>query len=303
MPTTCNTIMPKSTVFGLGLQSAVSPNRSSGDEEETALPACRSVSWLHPTWRHPRLIALLETHQVRQAVLSGGLPRMNHLRYFERSQRMPSKAFGTFNYNLDDVHRLVQAYEALKPTGQGKRGLGHLTRSSIVTLCACWEQYIEDVIIEGVTHFKDQIDSPDNLPLSVRKVISKKVRRAKNELKPLELAGHGWKDIYLAFAKDEVGNLHSPKTERIQVLLSNYLGFGTRIEETWTCGKKELDDFVGLRNSISHRGKSTGKYIKYWEVGSSIELISTTVVETDNALSDHLGGVLPNGRPWNRKRV
>ena len=76
---------------------------------------------------------------------------------------MPSKALGTFEYNMDDVHRLVQAYEALKPTGQGRRGLGHLTRSSIVTLCACWEQYIEDVIIEGVTHFTDQIDSPDSL--------------------------------------------------------------------------------------------------------------------------------------------
>ena len=134
--------------------------------------------------------------------------------YADRSKRMPSEAFGTLNYNMDDVHRLVQAYEALKPTGQGKRGLGHLTRSSIVTLCACWEQYIEDVIIEGVTYFKEQTNSPRDLPLTVRKVISKKVRDAKNELKPLELAGHGWKEIYLAFARDEVSNLHSPKTEK-----------------------------------------------------------------------------------------
>ena len=216
---------------------------------------------------------------------------------------MPSEAFRTFNYNMDDVHRLVQAYEALKPTGQGRRGLGHLTRSSIVTLCACWEQYIEDVIIEGVTYFKDQINNPDNLPLAVRKIISKKVRDAKNELKPLELAGHGWKEIYLAFAKNEVGNLHSPKTERIQILFSDYLGFSGRIEEIWRCGKKGLDDFVGLRNSISHRGRSTGSYIKYWEVGSSIDLILATVVETDNALSDYLGDVLPNGRPWNRRHA
>ena len=216
---------------------------------------------------------------------------------------MPSAAFGTFNYNMEDVYRLVQAYEALKPTGQGKRGLGHLTRSSIVTLCACWEQYIEDVIIEGVGYLKDQANSPDDLPLTVRKVISKRVRDAKHELKPLELAGQGWRDIYVAFAKDEVRTLHSPKTEKIQNLISQYLGYDHHVKEVWTCSKKEVDNFVKMRNEISHKGRSAGKYIRYWEVYSAIDLISETVIETDNALSDYLGEVLGDGRPWNRRHI
>jgi len=214
---------------------------------------------------------------------------------------MPSNASNTFHYNMDDVYRLEEAYEALKPTGQGRRGLGHLTRATIVTLCACWEQYIEDVIVEGVEHLQAQARTPDDLPLKVRKVISNKVKEAKHELKPLELAGLGWKDTYLAFAKEEIGNLHSPKTENIEHLLSNYLGLDQPIRELWTCGKEGLDDFVGLRNSIAHKGKATGKYIKFWEVGSSITLITDTVVETDNALSDYLAGVLREGRPWNRR--
>ena len=216
---------------------------------------------------------------------------------------MPSVAFGSFNYNIADVYRLVEAYEALKPTGQGRRGLGHLTRSSIVTLCACWEQYIEDVIIEGVEHLKGQANNPRDLPLTVRKVLSKRVRDAKHELKPLELAGQGWKDVYVAYAKDEVRTLHSPKTEKIQNLLSQYLGLEQHIKEMWSCSKEDLDNFVGLRNAISHKGRSTGKYIKYWEVNSAIELILTTVTETDNALSDYLGEVLRDGRPWNRRHV
>ncbi|MDE0097935.1 MAG: HEPN domain-containing protein [Gammaproteobacteria bacterium] len=215
-------------------------------------------------------------------------------------QKMPSEAFGTCNHNRIDVHRLVEAYNALKQAGKGKRGLGHLTRSTIVTLCACWEQYIEDVIIEGVECLKTQIDHPDQLPLGVRKQISKKVKAAKHELKPLELAGEGWKEIYSVYAKDEVGRLHSPKTENIKELFFNYLGFTDQIEEKWACGKKGVDDFVNLRNLISHKGRSAGKYTKFWEVGSSIKLIADTVIETDNALSDYLKGVLPEGRPWNR---
>ena len=213
---------------------------------------------------------------------------------------MLSKAFGTFNNNKIDVHRLVETYNALKPTGKGKRGLGHLTRSTIVTLCSCWEQYIEDVIIEGVECFKTQTDSPNQLPLGVRKKISKKVKTAKHELKPLELAGDGWKEIYSAYAKDAVGSLHSPKTENIKELFLSYLGFTDQIEEKWTHGKEGVDDFVNLRNKISHKGRSTGTYIKFWEVGSSIKLITDTVIETDNALLDYLKDVLPNGRLWNR---
>lgn len=216
---------------------------------------------------------------------------------------MPSTAAGTFSYNMSDVHGLVQAYDALKPTGQGKRGLGHLTRSCIVTLCACWEQYIEDVIVEGVDLLRRQAESPNNLPLKVRKVISNRVKAAKHELKPLELAGEGWRDIYLAFAKDAVGTLHSPKTANVQKLLDNYLGFDQEVEDSWSHGSTNLDKFVGLRNEIAHKGKATGKYIKFWEVGSSIELIVLTVTETDNLLSDHLAEVLPDGRPWNRKRI
>lgn len=169
-----------------------------------------------------------------------------------------------------------------------------------MTLCACWEQYVEDVIIEGAELIAKQSKSPSDLPLPVRKVVSKKVKTAKDELKPLELAGRGWKDIYLAYAKNDVGNLHSPKTENIERLLLDYLGLDDLIREVWSHGKDGVDAFVGLRNSIAHNGKASGRYIKYYEVGSSIDLVTTTIAQTDNRLSEYLADILPEGRPWNR---
>ena len=47
---------------------------------------------------------------------------------------MSSAAFGAFQFNLVDVDRLVKSHDALSGTGQGRRGLGHITRSSVVML-------------------------------------------------------------------------------------------------------------------------------------------------------------------------
>lgn len=212
---------------------------------------------------------------------------------------MPSQAFRTFRYNLNDVHRLIEAYNELKPLGQGRRGLGHITRSSIVTLCACWEQYIEDLIIGCVEMLRDNAQLPSDLPLQVQRTLSQHVKNAKHELKPLELAGRGWKDLYLAYAKQDVGSLHSPKSAKIDQLMQNYLGTSDPIYDAWTCGKAGLDAFVNARNNIAHLGRASGKYIKFYEVAGYLEVINITVQETENHFSDYLANILP-ARPWNR---
>lgn len=60
---------------------------------------------------------------------------------------MASHAFGAFQYNLVDVERLIESHGALSGTGQGRRGLGHLTRAGVVLLCAAWELYLEHVLL------------------------------------------------------------------------------------------------------------------------------------------------------------
>ena len=215
---------------------------------------------------------------------------------------MPSSAYKTFKYNLVDVTRLSEAYEALAPTGQGKRGLGHLTRSAIVTLCACWEQYVEDLIVEGVELIREAAKTPDDLPERVKTVLSKKVRTAKHDLKPLELAGAGWREVYLGYAKDDVGSMHSPKAGNIQDLMSDYLGLTEQLSDAWACGRGGINDFVGLRNAIAHKGRREKGYTKFREVLEAVNMVHSTVVETDNFVLEHLAGHL-GWRPSRAKRL
>lgn len=214
---------------------------------------------------------------------------------------MPSTAHKTFRYNLVDVDRLIEAYKTLRPLGQGRRSLGHITRSAIVTLCASWEQYIEDVVIESVELLRIQFITPTDLPKSVKKKISRNVKSAKHDLKPLELAGDGWREIYLAYAKGDVASLHSPKSENVSKLFRDHIGLTDPVFECWSLGKEGLDGFVDVRNMIAHQGRKAGRYVKFNEVEYHRNRIEQTVLETDNFLSEQLAQILPNGRPWRRR--
>jgi hypothetical protein len=72
---------------------------------------------------------------------------------------------------LQDVTRLEEAHQELNPGGQGRRALGHITRSALVMLCAAWELYIEDLIQEVVEIICENSESPDNLPADIKKKI------------------------------------------------------------------------------------------------------------------------------------
>lgn len=217
---------------------------------------------------------------------------------------MPSGSLITFRYNLTDVDRLIGAYEALRPgDGQGRRGLGHITRACILTLCTAWEQYIEDLAIEAANLLREQFESPDQLPKPVQKMLSRKVKNAKHELKPLELAGEGWRAVYLAYAHEEVASLHSPKAENIEQLFKEIAGIEDSIGDCWSFGRENLDTFVATRNRVAHKGRAAGRYVKFHEVAHNRDGVRSCVAETDSFLADYLSEVLPEGRPWRRGRV
>ena len=215
---------------------------------------------------------------------------------------MPSVAYKTFQYNLVDVNRLIVAYNDLSPTGPGRRGLGHITRSIVVILCASWEQYIEDMVIELVKINIKQHELPSQLPKPVQKTISKSVKEAKHDLKPLELAGVGWRKIYLDCAQEAVASFHSPKSTNVANLFQNYIGITTPVWEFWSLGEKHLDDFVSVRNKIVHKGRRAGRYTKFKAVKRNKDNIQRMVMETDNFLYDQLSEIFPKGsKPWRGK--
>ncbi len=221
---------------------------------------------------------------------------------------MPSVAYKTFQYNLVDASRLIKAYNELSATGPDRRPLGHVTRSIVVSLCASWEQYIEDVAIELVRkNVKHKL--PTNLQKSVQITICNNVTEAKHNvteakhnLKPLKLAGTGWRRIYLDCSQKAVTNFHSPKSDKVATLFEDYIGIADPVWRYWSFGKENLDNFVDVRNRIAHKGRSAKPATRFKATQLNKNNIMRTVLETDNFLYDQLSKILPKKlAPWHEK--
>ncbi len=212
---------------------------------------------------------------------------------------MPSKAFDKFKkYMLKDVNSLIEVHGELNHTGGGRRGLGHITRSAVVMLCAAWELYLEELIVESVEYLNSENDSPSQLPLEVKKTLAKYVKDHKHNLKALEIAGEGWKNCLLEYSKLEVEKLNSPKKSPVNQLFNKFLGIN-KISDCWNYS--DVDNFVKIRGSIAHKGSDTD-YINITALKTYLNEISNTVVETDNYVAGYLKDNTPNkSMPWRRK--
>jgi hypothetical protein len=103
-------------------------------------------------------------------------------------------------------------------------------------LCAAWELYVKDVLIETVGFLVNRCDLPKQLPVPVQKTISSYVKEDKHELKPLELAGDGWENICKYLAAKNASALNTPKSENIGRLFKSLTGY-KKISNSWSCGK------------------------------------------------------------------
>lgn len=166
-------------------------------------------------------------------------------------------------------------------------------------LCAAWEVYIEDLLIDSVEFLANSCEEAAKLPLAVKKHISRNVKAAKNELKPLGLAGHGWRLIYKEFAATAANNLNTPKSHNVDRLFQENVGI-KNLSANWTYGAAEIDAFVAERGEIAHRGRSA-QYIKAQKLQRYLDEIKRTATETDNFICQNLKELSPQGKqPWNR---
>jgi hypothetical protein len=214
---------------------------------------------------------------------------------------MPSAALLKFESNmLVDVDRMIKSHSDLNHEGMGRRGLGHITRGGVLMLCAAWELYIEELAVESAAVFVVRSNSPGQLPLPVRKEISKVVRESKHELKPLELAGDGWATIYRNHVGVCVNGLNTPKSANLDPLFKRLIGI-EELSVAWSLGKTEVNGFVTARGDIAHRGRNAG-YVTINRLHEYRALVVQTVVDTDNFLADYLQQETPENRsPWRRR--
>jgi len=211
---------------------------------------------------------------------------------------MASQSFGAFEYNLVDVQRLIESHGALSGTGQGRRGLGHITRSGVVMLCAAWELYLEHVLVEGLRFGVAPAGGPGDVPKPVQKQLSRIVKEHKNELKPLELAGEGWRAVLLDHAESKVNSLNTPKAGPVNQLFNKLLGV-EELSACWNIGADAVDEFVSARGDIAHRGRHAA-YVRIWQLDAYRNSIRSAAIDTDNRVAEHIRDNFPvNRKPWN----
>lgn len=215
---------------------------------------------------------------------------------------MPSSALQQFYWNLQDVTRLEEAHQELNPDGQGRRALGHITRSALVMLCAAWELYIEDLIQESARIICENSDSPDNLPVEIKKKIVQAIKSEKDELSILKLSGDGWKNIYLDSARKESEKLNTPKSEQVGILCKNFIGI-ENISASWTIGPDGINEIITKRGEVAHRGRDA-EYITMASLQRFKNRVCYTAIENDNCISMHLKQVLAlEKKPWRARQL
>ncbi|MEG4314742.1 HEPN domain-containing protein [Pseudomonas sp. FIP_A4] len=215
---------------------------------------------------------------------------------------MPSSALQKFERNmLVDVDRIIESHGQLNHDGLGRRGLGHITRSGVLMLCAAWELYLEELLVESVRTLIRRADIPTQLPQHVQKEISKTVRESKHELKPLELAGDGWKTVYDNHTTQTIQGLNTPKSTNIDPLFKRFVGI-ENLSNSWSIGEEALNAFVTARGDIAHRGRNAG-YITIINLHEYRAQILRCVIDTDNAMADFIQRKSIGGSPWRRRAI
>lgn len=217
---------------------------------------------------------------------------------------MPSDAFGKFEtVMLVDVDRIMESHRDLNQDGPGRRGLGHLTRGGVMLLCAAWELYLEELLVEAVEVCIERCGGPDHLPESVKHTISNYIRTSKHHFKPLAMSGDGWRDIYRDIAHERVRELNTPKHGNIDGMFLGLIGKNA-LSGSWSGGAATVDDFVTARGDIAHRGRDAG-YVTIAKLRDEYRpQIARAAIETDNEVSTYLHGCFePHRYPWNRRNL
>lgn len=213
---------------------------------------------------------------------------------------MPSNAYINFLHIRIDVIKLIETHNSFSQNRRGRKDLGHLTRSAIVMLCAAWERYNEDLLLESIEYICNNLHDIHPLNKEIKKTLSAKVKEDKNEIKPIELAGQGWKTLWYNYAKAETELLNTPKSDNLDNLFKKYLG----IIDYSTIWKKncanEINNFVKERGDIAHNG-NRASYIRMNSLKKYQDLVVENVIEIDSVISGRIQGFaqVPN-LAWTR---
>ena len=211
---------------------------------------------------------------------------------------MPTKARDTFDENAKDVERLLEIHADVGGDAKGRRfGLEVLNKSALVLITAIWEAYCEDVVSEALEHLVNNVPQASHLPKELRKRITADIKSEPNDLAMWDLADGGWKSKAKArlttLTAERNRKLNTPKAEQIDELFAAGIGL-SKLSDAWkwkkmssTKARQKLDDYVGVRGAIAHRGAAAAG-IKKWQVTDHFQHVKRLVAQTDSRVAQHV---------------
>ena len=218
---------------------------------------------------------------------------------------MLEAAKSNFKANYDDVKRLIEIHGEMTGGRQGRPpNLEPINKAIIISLCACWEVYVEDVCKEGISVLVNLLNDPELLSSELKARIGDRILNEKpgSPLRLWNLAGDRWKDIAVNFVSELCNSMHAPASKT--VIKSVEIVFGIKdISTHWTWQKMEpkracakLDDLVKLRGSLAH-GKVPENGVNRWVTSQFNAHIPRLVGATNDAIVEHLKNLRAEGSP------
>ncbi len=145
---------------------------------------------------------------------------------------------------------------------------------------------------QGLVHIADNLKSPDELPLEMKKRVAKELKKCKHELAVWEIAGTQWRE-YLKRSVSPIDRLNTPKTRQVDDLFFNLIGI-SEVSKSWYWAgmssenaTRKLDGFVDLRGSIAHRGRFVS-YVERRQVVDYISFIKRLAAKTGGRVNSHV---------------
>jgi len=192
-----------------------------------------------------------------------------------RQLGMPSQAKRSFDRNKADIDQLWTIHEDWSEvgTGAGRRPteVEVLNRAAIVFVAACWEAFVEDLVLEALDHL-------------------------------IAVPPPAWAPPLKAIAQKKLETFHTPKSSQVADLFGSIIGLkGLTGRWKWHNMPKDraatkLDDFITLRGSVAHRLK-LARTVNKSESQAFLNHVDRLANKTDDAVRAHLRGVLGR-QPW-----
>lgn len=206
---------------------------------------------------------------------------------------MPSRARAAFDANIADAHRLLALQQKGSSASIDKTEV--LNKSAVVLTTAYWEAYCEDLAAEALEHLVQYAESPEDLPLELRRTVARELKDDLHHLAVWKLAGDGWRSVLterlVAMQEERNRSLNTPKTTQINEFFKKALGV-SNVSGSWRLKRMSskaaselLDDFVTLRGNIAHRGQASERVSK-GQATEYVNHVTQLVSKTGGRIND-----------------